>query len=50
LPAEVTDRRLLRPGMSVVVDVNTKPHAAVAGNSRWTPATDGAPHWQSAKW
>ena len=25
LPAAVTDQRLLRPGMSVVVSVNTKP-------------------------
>ena len=33
LPAAVTDQRLLRPGMSVVVDVNTKPQAAVAENS-----------------
>jgi len=32
LPADVTDKRLLRPGMSVVVNVNTKP-AAVASNA-----------------
>jgi membrane fusion protein (multidrug efflux system) len=50
LPAEVTDHRLLRPGMSVVVAVNTKPHARAAADSRWVPAADGAPHWQSAKW
>jgi membrane fusion protein, multidrug efflux system len=31
LPADVTDKRLLRPGMSVVVNVNTKP-TAVASN------------------
>ncbi|HZP77288.1 MAG TPA: HlyD family secretion protein [Pseudolabrys sp.] len=28
LPADVTAQRLLRPGMSVVVSINTKPHAA----------------------
>jgi membrane fusion protein (multidrug efflux system) len=32
LPADVTDKRLLRPGMSVVVNVNTKP-TAVASNA-----------------
>jgi len=50
LPAEVAEQRLLRPGMSVIVDVNTKPQSAVASNVRWTPAADGAPHWQAAKW
>jgi membrane fusion protein (multidrug efflux system) len=30
LPAEVTEQSLLRPGMSVVVSVNTKPGAPVA--------------------
>ena len=49
LPAAVTDQRLLRPGMSVVVDVNTKPQAAVAGNARWS-APGNVPHWQAAKW
>ena len=49
LPAAVTDQRLLRPGMSVVVDVNTKPQAAVADNDRWSTA-GGVPHWQAAKW
>ncbi len=48
LPADVTDQRLLRPGMSVVVDVNTKPQAAVAANGRW-PAAE-TPHWQAARW
>ncbi len=35
LPAAVTDQRLLRPGMSVVVDVNTKKQSAVADNASW---------------
>jgi membrane fusion protein (multidrug efflux system) len=35
LPAAVTDQRLLRPGMSVVVDVNTKSKSAVANNGSW---------------
>ena len=48
LPADVTDQRLLRPGMSVVVDVNTKPPAAVASNGRWSTAD--TPHWQAARW
>jgi membrane fusion protein (multidrug efflux system) len=49
LPADVTDQRLLRPGMSVVVGVNTKPQSKVATNGRWSePAS--APHWQAARW
>ncbi len=47
LPEAVTDKRLLRPGMSVVVSVNTKPQAAqgsVFGKA------DSEPHWQSARW
>ena len=44
LPASVTDQRLLRPGMSVVVSVNTKSkNAALADNGSWfassAPAT-----------
>jgi len=35
LPQAVTDQRLLRPGMSVVVDVNTKSRSAVADNGSW---------------
>jgi membrane fusion protein, multidrug efflux system len=35
LPEAVTDKRLLRPGMSVVVDVNTKKQSAVADNASW---------------
>jgi membrane fusion protein, multidrug efflux system len=35
LPEAVTDKRLLRPGMSVVVDVNTKKQSAVAENGSW---------------
>jgi membrane fusion protein (multidrug efflux system) len=49
LPADVTDQRLLRPGMSVVVGVNTKPQSAVASNSNWS-APASAPHWQAARW
>jgi membrane fusion protein, multidrug efflux system len=35
LPAALKDKRLLRPGMSVVVDIDTKPTAAVAENGGW---------------
>ena len=49
LPADVADRRLLRPGMSVVVDVNTKPQSATADTGRWSTA-GSAPRWQSATW
>ncbi len=38
LPVSITDQRLLRPGMSVIVDVNTKPQQAVADNSTWFSA------------
>jgi len=39
VPADVAARRLLRPGMSVVVSVNTKSGAAsVAGNDSWFAA------------
>jgi membrane fusion protein (multidrug efflux system) len=38
LPAAVTDRRLLRPGMSVVVSVNTKANTATADNGSWFAA------------
>jgi len=48
LPAEVAEQRLLRPGMSVVVDVNTKPQAATADSAAWSTA-GAAPHWQAAK-
>ena len=46
LPQTVTARNLLRPGMSVVVSVNTKPQAAA---SRFG-STDRVPHWQAAQW
>jgi membrane fusion protein (multidrug efflux system) len=49
LPAAVAERRMLRPGMSVVVDVNTKSQAATADNRTWSNAGD-TPHWQAAKW
>jgi membrane fusion protein (multidrug efflux system) len=35
LPAAVKAKRLLRPGMSVVVDVNTKSQSSVADNGGW---------------
>ena len=41
LPADVTDQRLLRPGMSVVVSVNTKPQAALADNAQLAAAAGG---------
>jgi membrane fusion protein, multidrug efflux system len=37
LPADVTEQRLLRPGMSVVVNVDTKPQS-VADNRGWFDA------------
>jgi membrane fusion protein, multidrug efflux system len=49
LPAAETDQHLLRPGMSAVVEVNTKPQAAVAANGSWSIA-EGVPRWQRAKW
>jgi membrane fusion protein, multidrug efflux system len=56
LPASVTDKRLLRPGMSVVVSVNTKPkkNAALADNGAWfakesTDASGAAP-LKTARW
>jgi membrane fusion protein, multidrug efflux system len=49
LPADVTYQRLLRPGMSVVVDVNTKPRSAVVRSGEWLPAAGNTPHWQSAQ-
>jgi len=49
LPTDVTDQHLLRPGMSVVVGVNTKPQAAAAINRGWSAASD-TPHWQAARW
>ncbi len=43
VPADVAARRLLRPGMSVVVSVNTKPGAqSVAGNDSWFAAQAAA--------
>jgi len=38
LPAAVQDKRLLRPGMSVVVSVNTKPQSNVADSGGWFTA------------
>ena len=46
LPEAVTDKKLLRPGMSVVVSVNTKP---AQQSSTFGKAAD-EPHWQSARW
>ena len=52
LPVAVTDKRLLRPGMSVVVSVNTKTkNAALAGNGAWfAQATIGAAPLKTARW
>ena len=47
LPLSVTDQRLLRPGMSVVASINTKPGAKLADNLNWATA-DATPHWQAA--
>jgi membrane fusion protein, multidrug efflux system len=48
LPADVAEQRLLRPGMSVVASVNTKPGATVADTAKtWSVAGD-VPHWQAA--
>jgi len=45
LPQSVTDKRLLRPGMSVIVAVNTKPGQSVADNGSWFSASAAeAPH------
>jgi membrane fusion protein, multidrug efflux system len=49
LPANVTDQRVLRPGMSVVVGVNTKPQAKATADRGWSTASD-IPHWQAARW
>jgi membrane fusion protein (multidrug efflux system) len=35
VPEAVKEQRLLRPGMSVVVDVNTKPRSSLADNGGW---------------
>lgn len=35
VPEAVKEQRLLRPGMSVVVDVNTKPRSSFADNGGW---------------
>ncbi len=60
LPAAVADKRLLRPGMSVVVSVNTKPEgtsksasesAKLGDNGAWfAPVTNGAAPLKTARW
>jgi membrane fusion protein, multidrug efflux system len=51
LPQAVTDTRLLRPGMSVVVSVNTKPDSARNESATWfTPAMERAASLKSARW
>ena len=50
LPAAVTDRRLLRPGMSVVVSVNTKSGATGAAKAAWFPSTADEAPLKSARW
>jgi len=49
LPSAVTNRHLLRPGMSVVASVNTKQGAATA-EAKWSQAAGTTPHWQAAQW
>jgi membrane fusion protein, multidrug efflux system len=43
LPADVTMQRLLRPGMSVVVNVNTKASQTAAADSGLSFAAQAAP-------
>ncbi len=56
LPSSVTDKRLLRPGMSVVVSVDTEPDnasnkAARAGNGAWfAPDVGSAAPLKTARW
>ncbi len=49
LPQAVTDQRLLRPGMSVIVDVNTKRQSAVADNGSVRQHAEASPTSQSAR-
>ncbi len=45
LPDAVTEKRLLRPGMSVVANVNTKSSSSVADNGSWfSVSAQAAPH------
>jgi membrane fusion protein, multidrug efflux system len=50
LPASVTNRRLLRPGMSVVVSVNTKSNTARADNVTWFSRGASSTPVKSARW
>ncbi len=53
LPVSVTDKRLLRPGMSVVVSVDTKPKndAALADSDSWfSEPASAAAHMKTARW
>jgi membrane fusion protein (multidrug efflux system) len=49
LSPAVTSQRLLRPGMSVVVSVNTKPHAESSADGSHLGDAN-VPRWQSARW
>ncbi len=49
LPDSVTAQGLLRPGMSVVVSVDTKSSNA-DGSHLGFGGADTVPHWQSARW
>ena len=49
LPDGVAEQRLLRPGMSVVVSVDTRPPANDGSGFR-SGRADTVPHWQSARW
>jgi membrane fusion protein, multidrug efflux system len=49
LPAGVTDQRLLRPGMSVIVNVNTKPQSFADSGSWFSAAAAEAANSQQNK-
>jgi membrane fusion protein (multidrug efflux system) len=46
VPADLAAQRMLRPGMSVVVNVNTKPQTVAAGGAQAADATNG----QRTRW
>lgn len=50
VPADVAARRQLRPGMSVVVNVNTKPSAVAGSTARHVAATAGKTERNSSWW
>jgi membrane fusion protein, multidrug efflux system len=50
LPVAVTDQSVLRPGMSVVVNVNTKPQNSVADNGSWFSANAAETSRKQIRW